>query len=90
MTFPVAFAVDESDFRVMDEAVYKGGDACGSGEDGGPVVEGEVCCDDDGFVFVSPGDDLKDEVSGPLVVGQIAYLIDAKELGFDVVFESAF
>jgi hypothetical protein len=66
---------------VVDEPVDEGDDAGGAREDGVPVVDASVGGDDDGFLFVSSGDDLKQEVRGPLVVGEIADFIDTQDLG---------
>ena len=53
-------------------------DATSTGEDGGPVVEGEICGYYDRFVFVAPGDHLEEEVRSTLVAGEISDFVDAQ------------
>ena len=87
--FSVTLAFDEGDFAVVDKSIDEGDDAGGAWENGVPVVEGEVGGDDNGFLFVAPGDDLKEQVSRALVVREIADLVDAQDLWLGVVFESS-
>src|SRR5215207_1581964 len=82
---PVAVAVDEGDVSVVCEAVDEGDDAGGVGEDGAPVLEGEIGGDDEGSVpFVAAVDDLEEEVGGVIVVGEVADLVDAEQVGSSV------
>ncbi len=67
---------------MVGEAVDQCRDAAGVGEDGGPVLEGEVGRDDDGFLLVATRDDLEEEIGGAGIVGEVADLIDASSAGF--------
>ncbi len=87
LSLSVASSFDESDFGMMNEAIDKGRDTGGSRKNSGPIVEGEVGGDDDRPVFVTPRDDLKQEVGGSLVVGEVSDFIDAQESRFGVVLE---
>jgi len=76
----IAIAFDRRDFGMMNEPVDEGDDAGGAWENTGPIGEGKMVVTIIDF-FVAFRDDLEEEVSGGLVVGEIAELIDAEELG---------
>ncbi len=68
---------DQSDVGVMSEAIDEGDDAGGVGEDGRPVFEGEIGRDEDRSILLVTGiDDLEEQVSGMIVVGEIANFVD--------------
>ena len=77
--FAVALAFDESYFTVMDEPVDEGDDAGGAWKNGVPVAEGEVGGEDKALVFITPADDLEEQIGVAIVVGEVADLINAKE-----------
>ena len=70
-----AAAFDDEDLDVVGQAVDQGDGAGGVGEDGVPVLEGQISGDKQGAVLVTAADELEEQVGGPCVVGEIAYLI---------------
>ena len=77
----IAFSLEEGDIGVVGESVEEGCDTSGVGEDGVPVLEGEIGGEDDGAsVLVALVDDVVEEVGGVLVVGEVSELVDGEEL----------
>src|ERR1700679_3804309 len=82
---PEAVALDGEDLGSVQEPVDESDDAGGVGEDLGPLGEGLVGAQDDrARSLVATGDDLEEEVGVAAVVGEVADLIDAQELGLAV------
>jgi hypothetical protein len=73
--------LDIDDVTVLGEAVDEGRDAGGAGEDGGPLLEGEVGGDDGGALLVAAGDDGVEAVGGAAVGGEVAELVEDEEMG---------
>ena len=62
---------------MMEEAVEDGGGDGGvTVEDGGPLLEGFVCGEDDGTAFVAGTNDLEQKVGSALVDGQVADFVE--------------
>ncbi len=77
LAMPVTLALDETDLGMMGEPIDQCRHAARVGEDVGPVAEGEVRRDDDRLVFISPRDDLEEQVRCARVVGEVADFVDA-------------
>ena len=71
----IAAALDDEDLDVVGQAVDERHRAGGVGEDGVPVLEGQVGGDEQGAVLVAAADELEEEVGGPCVVGEISQLV---------------
>jgi hypothetical protein len=63
---------------VVQKTVQQGG-SHGSitGEDTGPVLEGDVGGDDNGAMLVAFGDDLEQQLSTSLVRGKVSQLVNS-------------
>ena len=86
----IAAALEDEDLDVVGESVDEGDGARGIGEDGVPVLEGQVGGDEQGAVLVAAADELEEEVGGASVVGEVSELIDHEQRGAGVVAEAAF
>ena len=86
----IAAALEDEDLDVVGESVDEGDGARGIGEDGVPVLEGQVGSDEQGAVLVAAADELEEEVGGASVVGEVSELIDHEQRGAGVVAEAAF
>ena len=75
---------------MVSEAIDQGDGTGGVGEDGVPAFEREIGRDQDRAVLVAATDDLKEEVCGARIVGQVSDLIDGEECGPGVVPQAAF
>ena len=64
----IAATLDEEDLDVVGQAVDEGDGAGGVGEDGVPVLEGQVGGDEQGAVLVTAADELEEEVGSPCVI----------------------
>ena len=62
----------------MGKAVQQGNDAAGIREDLIPFLEDTICRDDNGSLFIASVDDLIEKISSVVVIGQVAYLVNAK------------
>ena len=78
------------DLDVVGEAVDERDGAGGVGEDGVPLLEGQVGGEEQGAVLVTAADELEEEVGGARVVGEVSDLVDDEQCGPGVVTESAF
>ena len=72
----IAPALEDEDLDVVGESVDEGDGARGIGEDGVPVLEGQVGSDEQGAVLVAAADELEEEVGGASVVGEVSELVD--------------
>ena len=72
----IAPTFDEEDLDVVSQAVDQGDGAGGVGEDGVPVLERQVGCDEQGAVLVTTTDELEEQVGGAGVVGEVAQFVD--------------
>ena len=76
---------------MMQQTVEKGGSESGIIiENGCPLFVCEISGDDGGAVFVAAADDLKQEVSGSLVKGEVPEFIENEDSGFDVFLQFLF
>ena len=70
---------------MVEKAVEDGG---GNGavavEDCGPLLEGFVGGEHDGAALVALADDLEEEVRAALIDGEVANLIEDKDVGRDI------
>ncbi|MGD0639069.1 MAG: hypothetical protein ABSA72_13630 [Nitrososphaerales archaeon] len=82
--------VDVEDMTVFDETIDESDDAGCTGEDGRPVLEGEIGGDHDGVLLVAPADDVEEEVGRARVAGEVADLVEDEEVGAGVTTESTF
>ncbi len=82
-------SVDGSDDRMMNEAIDDGGDTSGSREDRGPVGENGIGRENDGLVFVAPGDDFEEEVGVMSTVGKVPDFVDNEDFGATDCLDSA-
>ena len=71
----IAAALKDEDLDVVGESVDEGDGAGGIGEDGVPVLEGQVGGDEQGAVLVAAADELEEEVGGASVVGEVSELV---------------
>ena len=71
----IAAALKDEDLDVVGESVDEGDGARGIGEDGVPVLEGQVGGDEQGAVLVAAADELEEEVGGASVVGEVSELV---------------
>src|SRR2546422_7680407 len=85
----IALALDGEDLGVMDDAIDERGGRGGVGEDRRPLAERQVGGEHEALAFVAAADDLKEEVGGPRVVGQVADLVDDEEGALAVVVQPA-
>ena len=89
----IAVAFDRNDLGVVREAVDEGDRAGRIGKDGVPLLEGQIRRDEDGFLLVATADNLKEEIGGVGVVGQIADFVDGEQvrpgIGAEATFERA-
>lgn len=81
----IGLAVDDQDIGVMDQAIDDGDHARGVGEDGAPLDEGAVSGQDDGLADVALVDEVEEQVSMTVTVGEIAQLVDHEEVGTGVM-----
>ena len=72
----IAAALDDEDLDVVGQTVDEGDGTGGVGEDGVPVLKGQVGGDEQGAVLVTAADELEEEVGGTRVVAEVADLID--------------
>src|ERR1035437_3538596 len=87
----IAFAVDAHGLGVVQYTVEQSrGQNRVIVKDGGPLLIDPVCCDQCGAAFVAVTNDLKQAVSAELVDREIAKLVDAKNLRFDVGVQRTF
>ena len=77
----IAVPFDRNNFRVVREAVDEGDGAGRVGEDGVPLLEGQIRRDEEGFLLVATTHDLKEEIGGVGVVGQVANFINGEQVG---------
>ena len=85
-----AVAFERENVGMVSEAIDQGDGTGGVGEDGVPAFEREIGRDQDRAVLVAATDDLKEEVCGARIVGQVSDLIDGEECGPGVVPQAAF
>jgi hypothetical protein len=71
--------VDVDLVAVLSKAVDEGDDAGGAGEDGAPLLEGQVGGDDRGSMFVAAADDVEEDVGRAAVAGQVAEFVKDQE-----------
>ena len=77
----ITLALEEGDVGMVGEPVQQCGNASSVRKDGVPIFEGEIGSQHDGASsFVARIDDVVEEVGGVVVVGEIAKLVDAKQL----------
>src|SRR3989442_6887901 len=81
----IALALDGEDLGVMDDAIDERGGRGGVGEDRRPLAERQVGGEHEALAFVAAADDLKEEVGGPRVLGQVADLVDDEDGALAVV-----
>jgi hypothetical protein len=86
----VALGVDVDDLGAVDEAVDERDDAGGVREDLAPFGEGLVGAEQNGLLrVVAAGDDLEEKVGVAAVVGEVADLVDAEQVGHGVAMEAS-
>ena len=71
----IAAAFDDEDLDVVGQAIDQSYGARGVGEDGVPVLEGQIGGDEQGAVLVAAADELEEQVGGPCVVGEISQFV---------------
>ena len=73
--------LENGDVGMVGEPVQQGCDASGVWKNSVPVLEGEIGSQHDGTSrVVARIDDVEEEVGGVFVIGEIAQLVDAKQL----------
>ena len=80
--------VDIDGVAVLSEAVDEGDDAGGAGEDGAPLLEGEIRGDDRRAVLMAAADDVIEEVGGAVIAWEIAKLVEDEQVGGGVSAEA--
>src|SRR5947209_3062619 len=85
----IALALDGEDLGVMDDAIDERGGRGSVGEDRRPLAERQVGGEHEALALVAAADDLKEEVGGARVVGQVADLVDDEEAALAVVVQPA-
>ncbi len=85
----IAVAFDPNDLGMVREAVDQGDGAGRVGKDRVPRLEGQVGGHDDRLLLVATTDDLKEEIGGVRIVGQVPDL-EREELRAHVGAESGF
>ena len=65
---------------VLHETVDHGDDAGGAGEDGPPLLEGQVGGDDGGPLLVAAADDVVEQVRRAGVAGEVADLVKDEQV----------
>jgi hypothetical protein len=85
---PIALPLDGDHVGVMDDPIDEGGGAGRVGEHGGPVCKGEVGGEHEALLLVAPADDLEEQVSVPVVEGEIADLVEDEEADLRVVLQA--
>lgn len=82
---PIAFALDEHGFGVMQESVeQRRGKYAVVVEDFRPVFEGAIGGDDGGTALIAGTDDLEEAIGTEFVDGKVAEFIDDQELRLEV------
>ena len=81
---PVAVSLDVDDLAVVQQPVQDGGSDDGISEELLPVPETFVGSNDGGVFFVSPGDELEEEIGLLRGHGKIAYFIHDHQRGFQI------
>ena len=77
----VTLTLENGDIGMVGEPVQQSCDASGIRKNSVPVLEGEIGSQDDGTSrVVARIDDVEEEVGGVFIVGEIAKLVDAKQL----------
>ena len=84
----VALALDDDHVGVVNDAIDERSGARGVREDAGPIAEGEIGGEDETLLFVSPADDLKQEVGVAIVEGEESDLVEHEESNASVVLEA--
>ena len=84
-----AVAFERQNLGMVGEAIDEGDGARRIGEDGVPLLEGQVGGNEHRSVLIAAADDLKEEVGGAGVVRKIADLVNGEECGSGVVAQAA-
>src|ERR1700682_3144982 len=76
----IRFSLDLHQLRAVGQPVNEGDHAGGVGEDLVPLSEGLVGRDQRRVAapFITPGDDLEEQIGSPVVVGEVSHLVDAE------------
>src|SRR5205085_3344264 len=77
----VGLAVELNDLGMVDESIDECDHAGGAGEHFVPLGEGFVGGDQDRLATIASGDDFKEQVGVPVVVGKVPELVDRQERG---------
>src|SRR5690606_4537458 len=78
---PKALAPGRDDGGAVGEAIdERGGELLVSGEDLGPLAEGEIGRDDDGAALVARREEIEEELASGAIEGDEAELVDDEEL----------
>jgi hypothetical protein len=78
---PIGFPVDRDDLAPMDEAIDESDDGSGVGKDFSPLGKSFICGHQQRSLEIAAGDDLKEQIGVPGVVGEIAELVKDEQLG---------
>src|ERR1019366_3085899 len=81
--------VDVDDVAVLSEAIDESTEAGSVVEHGAPLLESEIGRDDDGADFVATADDMKEQVRGAAVAGDVPELVEDKKVGSRVATEAS-
>jgi hypothetical protein len=92
LSFGLAGTVNYDRLRVMKKSIEDGGGKwlLSPLKIVGPLFEGFVRGKDDGTAFVSLADDLENQVSSPLIYGQVGALVQNKQSRREIAFELGF
>jgi hypothetical protein len=79
-------SVDVNAVAMLGEAIDECNDTGGTGEDGTPLLEGEVGGDDDAAFLMPAAEDVVEDVGGPTIAGILAELVQDQEVRAQVAF----
>src|SRR6516225_4629806 len=84
----IGFALDGDDLSVVDQAIDKGNDARGIGKYLAPFGEWPIGGDKRAVLLVPATDELEQQVSMTIGIGQVTDLVDHQEAGCSIVAQS--
>ena len=80
LSAPIAVAFDDDGLCVMQKSIQQSGCHGGvTGEDSGPVFEGDVGGNDDRAALVAFGDNLKEQLCTAFVQGEVAQFVNEQD-----------
>jgi hypothetical protein len=76
--YAIAFSFEDGSIGMMRKTIKQRGNASGIREDLIPFLEGSICGDNDGTLFISTVDNFIEKIGSIIVVGKICQFINAQ------------